>query len=325
MLKIEASAALLAEEQSWFPPEIENDPWVVYHGTSSVFEEKIEQSGIQCGSLHLNDAILRCATLIKTTEWYEDNATASLVAFSFPRIISAPHFYCALFPQRASLYTRRMFAGGESAYFLRRIIPKLVETSKNNLEFFDSRFKKLMDNCIKKARRGMPTHDKVLKVNIEWFKKSVDELNASLPKLLEIERQHRYGVIYAIKLDPEDVAAARYFHNDGFRVYKPIPHSKCIAKLIIHGEHELSAHTNPAWDDINYWRDESVLVKSVKTCGYRTNAPDRNNEIQLIDLEGAEDMRFQIMIEHGNEMLRNFAIEQKGFHQRLILNSAKNL
>ena len=318
-------AKALSEKQNWFPPEIENDPWVVYHGTSSVFEEKIERSGLQCGSLHLNEAVLRCATLIKTTEWYEDAAAFSLVAFSCPRITSAPHFYCALFPQRASLYTRRMFAGGESAYALRRIITKLVESSKNNMEFFDSRFRKLCQESIEKAKRGMPTNDKILKVNIEWFNEKVAKLKEFLPQLVEVYNQHSYGVIYALKIEPEDVAAAIYLHNDGFRVYKPIPHAKCIAKLIIHGEHELSAHTNPAWDDINYWREETDLVQSVKTYGYKSNAPDRNDEIQLIDPDGAEDMRFQIMIEHGNEMLRNFAKEQKEIHQRLLQTSAKNL
>ena len=318
-------AKALSEKQNWFPPEIENDPQVVYHGTSSVFEEQIDRDGIQCGSTHLDEAALLCCTVIKTTEWYEDSATTSLTAYSIPRIGREAPFFCGLYPQKTFLYTSREFAGGETARALRRIIPRLGVVAFENPDFFEQRFENDRQKCINKAKTGSFTQDKVLKVNLSWLKEKVIELKKILPGLVNIYERHRYGVVYALKLESEDVPAVAYDCIGGLMIYRPIPIYKCVAKLIVHGEHCHGSDSNQDWEQQNFWREQGELVKLLASSGYRSSGQLSIDASQLFDPDGAEDTRFQIMIEHGNEMLRNFAIEQKEIYQRLLQTSAKNL
>jgi hypothetical protein len=325
MKLIEETAEALVNKKTWFPPEIESDPWVVYHGTSSVFEESIDRDGIQCGSTHLDEAALICATIIKTTEWYDDSATTSLTAYSIPRIAQEAPFFCGLFPPKSLIYTSREFAGGETARALRRIIPKLIDVAFENPDFFEKKFEEDRQKCINKAKIGSFTQDKVLKVNLNWLKEKNAVLRKFLPGLVDIHKKHRYGVVYALKLESEDVPLASYGSTGGLMIHKLMPARKCVAKLIVHGEHENGSDSNPDWEFQNFWREDCDLVKNLAKSGYRRNDQGSIDASQLFDPEGAEDLRFQIMIEHGNEMLRNFAIEQKEIYQRLLQTSTKNL
>lgn len=320
---IEEDAAALIDKRNWFPPEIENDPWVVYHATSSVTEEQIDRDGFQCGSVDLNRVVLLCLNIIETTDWWEDAATATLKAYSFPRIGGEAPFFCALYPQRCCLYTRREFAGGETAYALRRIIPKLVQDALENPGFFEDRFESFRQQCIYEAQKGVPTHRKVLKVNLEWLREKAAKLQSFLPDLLDIRDRHRYGVIYALKLDCGDVTSARYDWSDGLRVYKPLPAAKCIAKLLVHGEHELSSASNDSWHMQNHWRDDGELARLVSKSGCVGGAQDDIDESQLVDPQGAEDLRFQIMIDHGNDVLRKFAISQRDVQREILMSKPR--
>lgn len=107
MLNIETSAQDLARLQNWFPFEIERDPWIVYHGTSSTAENFIDQHGFRCGSTDLNDAALLCLTIMETIDFWA-GPYGALKAYSLPRIREAgtPPFFCALYPQRTGLYTK---------------------------------------------------------------------------------------------------------------------------------------------------------------------------------------------------------------------------
>lgn len=324
MRLIEETAEALANKETWFPPEIDSDPWVVYHGTSSVFEKEIEQNGFKCGSNHLDEGVLLCLSIIITTEWFEDDATASLRAYSLPRIGSDAPFYCALFPQRSALFTRRMFSGGETSYILRRVIPKLVKATFDNPNFFEERLEKDLKKCIEKAKKGHFTQEKVLKVNLVWLKEKITELKKFLPDLLDNYKKHSHGIIYALKINEDDVNIIQYQGNNGLAVYKKLSYERCVGKLIIHGEHDLSAHTNPSWDDINFWREECDFVKLSRISGFRGVNQRKISELQLTDPEGAEDMRFSVMIKHGNELLRKFAAEQKEVQHKILMNSRLN-
>lgn len=318
MRLIEETAEALVNKETWFPPEIESDPWVVYHGTSSVFEECIDRDGIQCGSTHLDEAALICSTIIKTTEWYDDSATTSLTAYSIPRIAREAPFFCGLFPQKSLIYTSREFAGGETARALRRIIPKLVDVAFGNSDFFEKKFEQDRQQCINKAKRGQPTHSKVLKVNLNWLKEKTAELKKILPGLLDIHKRHRYGVVYALKLESEDVPLASYCSTGGLMIHKLMPARKCVAKLIVHGEHENGSDSNPDWEFQNFWREHGELVKLLASSGYRSSGPLSIDASQLFDPAGAEDLRFQIMIEYGDSRLKDFAAEQKEIHQEIL-------
>lgn len=319
---IEESAAVLANKRGWFPPEIENDPWVVYHATSSVAEDQIDREGFRCASSGFNDAALLCLSVMETTDWWEDAATATLKAYSLPRIGGAAPFFCALYPQRTSLYTRRDFAGGETAYALRRIIPKLVDLVSNDPEFFARRLEKDRKECIYEAEKGVPFHRKVLDVNMTWLREKVVKLEGFLQQLLGMRDEHRHGVIYALRLDRQDLPQLSYNWSDGLRVYEPLPASKAVAKLIVHGEHDLSSHSDPSWNFDNSWRNKTELALLASKSGRPAGVVDIIDDLELVDPDGARDLRYKLMAEHGDSVLQGFAAKQEEVY-RQMLQSAK--
>jgi hypothetical protein len=302
----EEDAHDLCHKRTWFTREIEDDPWVVYHGTSSVSEESIERLGFRCGSTGLNHGTLLCLTIVKTIGWEDVPRGAALQAYTFPRINSGSlsPFFCAFFPQRAIAFTCRQYAGGETAYTLREAITGLERLASETPDWFDKRFEEQSNLCTSRARRGIPTHTPVYKVNVEWFQCKMRVLLPQLCELREIYDQHKYGVIYAIKLDRADAKIACNGDLRGLEVFGEVSPSKCVAKLIVHGEHSLGDDCGGIdWDLLNSRRDRSDLATLAnycpKDCGSK-NADD------LFDAEGALDMRWDLMATHGNTLVREF-------------------
>lgn len=320
---IQEDAEALAEKLNWFSPGIENNPWVVYHATSSIAEELIDRDGFQCGSTELNDAVLLCLSIMETVDWWEDAAVGTLKAYSLPRTRGAAPFFCALYPQRTCLYTGRSLAGGETAYALRRIIPKLVQVSFDNPDFFDRRFELDRKKCISEASRGIFMHRSVLKVNLVWLREKVTALKAFLPRLLAMREQHRYGIVYALRLDRSDLSATAYSWSDGLRIYHPLPASKCVGKLIVCGEHDLNSHANPSWNSDNQWRRDSELAKLASQNRHKVNLAEPIDHKEFIDPEGAVDLRYQLMVQYGDDALRKIAAKAEEMQRQMILNAKR--
>jgi hypothetical protein len=309
MLTIEKNAQDLARSRHWFPAEIESDPWIVYHGTSSTAENFIDQHGFRCGSTDLNEAALLCLTIMETTDFWE-GPFGALKAYSLPRIRGAgtPPFFCALYPQRTGLYTTKRFAGGETAYALRGVIPELVRVCLDTPEFFAKRFEDDRAKCISKAKKFLLMNRKVLQVNASWLNEKASKLQSFLPGLLDLETRHAYGVVYALRVNPEDVPAMSYRWSDGLRIYDVLPRSRCVAKLIVRGDNELSSCSNEKWHEDNRWRCSAELAKSAELRGRAADPLDLMSEEMLFDPNGAEDFQFKLAAEHGPPQMRELAL-----------------
>jgi hypothetical protein len=308
MQVFEEDAQNLVQKRTWFTEEIESDPWVVYHGTSSISEAAIDRSGFRCGSEDFDPAALLCLSIIKTINAADDVPCSTVLEnYTFPRIGNRGHapLFCALHPQRAILFTSRLFAGGETALALREAISGLARIAAESPDWFDERFKKQRDLCASRARSGIPTHSPVHKVDVGWFQRKIKMLLPCLSELKDIYHLHRHGVLYAIKLEPSDAKTSRHGDLGGLEVFGEVPSSKCLAKLIVHGEHSFGADCgNYDWDSLNLWRDQSELANRAN---YNPIDCRSKHADDLFDPEGAVDMRWELMATHGNTMIREFA------------------
>lgn len=116
-----------------FPDVISKDDWIVYHGTSSLYEFEIDSSGFRPSS-HIagKEEVQAVVSVYERMNWAgaHGGGFPVLKAFSLEHDLADPrgkHVYFAESSCRASLYAMRDFAGGECARALRHALRDLQE------------------------------------------------------------------------------------------------------------------------------------------------------------------------------------------------------
>lgn len=155
---------------------------------------------------------------------------------------------------------------------------------------------------------------KVLKVNADWLNDKISKLQSFLPGLLDMQTRHTHGVVYALRLSPDDVPVISYDWSDGLRIYDVLPRSRCVAKLIIRGDNHLSSDVNEQWHKDNLWRQTAEVAQSAKLRGRTADPLDLTSEEMLFDPNGAEDFQFKLAAEHGPPQVREWALELASQH-----------
>src|SRR5581483_851828 len=105
------------------------DSWVVYHGTSSVFEQDIEDRGLEPFNRIFDPRDLdRVRSAFENLGWFGsgDSGYAFLASYSHQRHRGDRQgVYCCSQPNAALLFSTRGFAGGETARQLRKAFSEL--------------------------------------------------------------------------------------------------------------------------------------------------------------------------------------------------------
>src|SRR5262249_20112779 len=102
-----------------FPDSIEDDPWILFHGTGAFFEKKIETEGL-CASQHPVDrsGVQQVVSIYKRIRWAgSGGGSAVLEPFSLNHDFKRPKkpLFFAESSERASTFATRDFSGGEVA------------------------------------------------------------------------------------------------------------------------------------------------------------------------------------------------------------------
>ena len=99
-----------------FPPQIAEDSWIAYHGTSAIYEHSIDSEGIQPRSSGASSELVESVKeLYRTMCWWGEDTGGYGVFYAF-----VPHsqwhdrpVFLAESSYRALLYATSDFAGGE--------------------------------------------------------------------------------------------------------------------------------------------------------------------------------------------------------------------
>jgi hypothetical protein len=114
IFKFDSAADL--DRRYLFPEEIETDPTIGYHATSSCCEERIERFGLEGSSFVTGEQIYRLRRVFDSMNWggIHPGGYSVLTGYSSARTvgISTPPIYVGSFPKRCLLYTTRDFVGG---------------------------------------------------------------------------------------------------------------------------------------------------------------------------------------------------------------------
>lgn len=320
----EKSSRQLLHSKVWFNKSIESNPWVVYHATSSVNEDSIDIHGfIKSRSSLFGEAALVAVKFFLNTDWWDsclDSGRSTLEGFSIDR--SSPEsgtpLYFALYPQSPYLYLLRDFCGGESAHALARAIPAILKFASDDHAISDHH-NQLVEQALKKIRTGVPPIHRVFLCRKDWIRDQAEKLSRSLHLLSEIRAKHLHGVLYAVRLESDDVNPATYSGSDGLRIYKDIGPDRLVAKIRVSDPEELSVLSGMEIDSppINFDTGERVsadentspLLNAIRDpCCDLPTAQDMKDE--LLDANSGEDITWDLILKYGNEYLRSWAKQQ---------------
>lgn len=217
-----------------FPDEIELDDWIMFHGTSAYNAEAIEREGFDAARGAVSAAeIERVTRLYEAMKWHgaDGGGYAVLKPFSLMHDFNDSErsiLYFAETSMRALLYARRDFAGGEKLRALRRAIadldayladPDLREQHRSASQIWES----------------VPGFDEAPPVEVDaiWLRQQMRSL-ADIRRIAdEAFQQHHQGVVYALRMSPEDVDQMHYHGAMGIETSARIPPSKVVAKALV--------------------------------------------------------------------------------------------
>jgi len=206
-----------------FSQEIEANPWVGYHATSSCCEEGIERFGL-AGSLHVSsEQVYGLRRIFESMNWQgiHQGGYGVLMAFSSVRSIGVqtPPIYLGSFPKRCLLYATRDFVGGESF----RAVGYAVEDLERFMQDAQLRQEHL-DSQIASSRAHFELSGqklRVIDVDLNWLDEQLAPFRPLARMRRDLEMSYRWGTIYAIGFGPGELRnledggseSIRYFGN----------------------------------------------------------------------------------------------------------------
>ena len=136
----------------FFPPEISDDPWIVYHGTSSVSEAAIESNGLswQPGTYSREEVAAVC-NVYRSMNWAGLGTGGFGVLHSFTsgdfRLGTRKPIYLAETSLRSATFALRDFAGGETSRGLRIALHELRQLL-TDLAVYDAHMDDQRRSCL---------------------------------------------------------------------------------------------------------------------------------------------------------------------------------
>lgn len=229
-------AVRIRDSHAVFRPEIEGDPWIVFHGTSNLNAVRIEAEGFNPAVATKRLSLEALASVFESMRWagLGRGGFEILKPFSLGYDSTRGTTFFAESSVRSSLYASRDFAGGEKLRAIRRAFTDLdtylhdSRTREEHLAALARKFHRLQQL---NAHPAELEKVRPVAVDLARLKSEIGSLRP-LRQLAEGALEaHRHGVIYAVKLRKEDVPNVSWNPAMGVESSKAIPACRIIAKV----------------------------------------------------------------------------------------------
>jgi hypothetical protein len=210
--------------------------WIAFHGTSSVNENEIDQTGICASQIFTEKEIANLVSIYRSINWYgrRSGGFAVLSTFTWYRTIglSVRPIYLSDYPERCLLYSTKNSAGGETARAIRLAVEDLFDYAENE-EFRQEHYNFQRHKCEDLVSKGAnPTP--VIQVNLDWLRSKLAGLESLRNKASNLRNQHRWGVVYAVRFSPDDLQGLADGGSEGVQGFCGIPPEKIAAKARVY-------------------------------------------------------------------------------------------
>ena len=220
-----------------FPDQFENDPWVMYHGTSGFNADSIERDGFGSGTAgDLRVGMERIARAFETLNWrgLDGSSYAVLKPFSLSCDFGESDVnpvYFAETSRRAVLYASRDFAGGEKLRTVRRCLEQLSQYAERT-DIRQEHHEQLNDEYCRFAEAGNGATVPATDVDLCWLEDELALLKRDFAAAFEADLQHSHGVVYAVRANESDLKHLK-LSAMGIKSEATIPPERIVGKVII--------------------------------------------------------------------------------------------
>ena len=226
---------LLAAGGILFPQEIEDDPWIAFHGTTSSHEDSIDNRGLTPAALRVTkDEVVSVVAIFESLHWAgrSHGAFAVLKPFSldhdFATSDSKPIFLAET-SLRAATFATQDFAGGETMRALRYAIDDLrdychdADLRAAHLRRLKAEYEHL------EGTRFYP--DFIRETDLYELGKRLRALDDLRSRCWADFENHSHGVVYALRFTPDDAANIEYHQTMGLKAWAPLPSRYIVGKV----------------------------------------------------------------------------------------------
>jgi hypothetical protein len=228
------SAPNNVEPNAPFPAEISKNPNVLYHGSSSTYEDEIDSEGLRAGaSIFVLEELQEICRLFELLQW--SGSTGGSLGVLKPFSIDSDFAnaegkptYLAESSHRACLFASSDFAGGEVARTVRNCFSELY----NYVGSEDLRKKHLLELQRQSAELSKLGADPppLPSTDMSLVKDALDRLNPVRERAIQAESSHQHGVVYAISFDQQQQKRLGGNISMGLTCFGIIQRDQLIAK-----------------------------------------------------------------------------------------------
>ena len=224
-----------------FPVHIREDPWILYHGTSNLYEERIDSTGLLPKVDHFSlseiQSVLNIFVELNWDGMPGSGSRSTLEPFTLNYDLShakGKPVYLAESANRALVYASAEMAGGEAAYAVRAsfrdfdaylsdatVRQKHFELVRSEIEYLTRM------NASASSIPSLPEGD------LAWLKYRLHRLNDIRRRADGAFKSFQYGVIYAIRFEESDLTNLEWAGGMGVLAFSPISKPKLVSKAIV--------------------------------------------------------------------------------------------
>jgi hypothetical protein len=144
---------------------------------------------------------------------------------------------------RALLYATRDFAGGEKLRALRIAFRDLEsylvqpDTRARHQEWMNKNFRTLTSL---NAHPLMLDAARPVEVDLHWLRKEMASVETTRQFAESAYQGHDHGVVYAIRMTPDDLNGLSWNNSMGIEATTSIPFSKIVSKIVVPPDYEVN-------------------------------------------------------------------------------------
>lgn len=231
-------AARFVETQLLFPEEIEDDGWVLFHGTSSVYEERIDSEGLRPGQGAVTRAHLeRLGSIYEGLGWcgWDSGGYAVLRGFSmsFDEAVVGGRLFLAESSKRAALYASSDFRGGEKVRAVRKSLSELdsiLNDRERQAQFVAEHERRIASGAppwpMPPVLKPISTYEV-----LPWLRARVEALKDAR-EVVGAVGHHDYGIVYAVRVpDGGPLHGLHYNPSMGIVAERDLPAAWLLGKV----------------------------------------------------------------------------------------------
>lgn len=268
MKKIKIDRLRWEKENALFPDQITNDDSILYHGTSSINERRIDSAGFSASQqIFSKENILSLIKSYLRMGWNGASGGGFAVLGSFSkwdhsRSEGSPIFFTHD-PVKCLTFTDKDFSGGEKVRAVRYCGEDLkkILTDDDVYAKYKNDFEKWKHSIISNAQQmGLAANEVRLRSRDE-----VDAIYNSHQNLWQLANnafsEHQYGIVYAVKFDENTAKDLRNGGSMGILSFADVLPSQILCKVVVDDEIQKSRHVSDNVKKLLKWHDSNFYKK----------------------------------------------------------------